>query len=448
MVHAVALGDAASHHRRSTVRISAMPHAAEESDELAEFLLALGRAQLNAGFPVDTVTNTLAAAAESYGFESADVAVLPGAVFLNLGPNNRGLFVTVNASLTRFDQSAAIANVARRATRGEVTAADGLAELERMPFLPERFPRWATILGYALVAAGFSLVYRYSLWDPVVAAVLGVVVGVSVQSTRSNQALNVLMAPLMGLVCGAAVFIVASKLGAGFHPLHVVVASLIILLPGAALTRATMEMASGHIIAGGSRLMWAVMQLALLAAGIVVGARLVGVTDLDPPSDHLAKLPIWVAFAAVGIYAVGQGLARNMPKGSIWIILLLLIGAQSILMVVSIHIGAVFGSAIAATAMLLAAIIVEQRGKSHLPAVSLFTPVFWLLVPGSVGLIGLANALNGEAEARGTEITAGANLLLESGSVIIAILVGMQVASLLGEAQIWRRQQTALGQDR
>ncbi len=422
-----------------------MPPTFEESEALAEFLLALGRAQLTAGFPVDTVTATLAEAVKSYGFESADVAVLPGAIFLNLGPHHRGLFVTVDVEFTRFDQSAAIANVARRAARGQVGAADGIAELKRVPSLPPRFPRWATIIGYAMVAGGFSLVFRYSFWDPIIAATLGVLVGVSVRSTRSNPALNVLMAPMMGTLCAAIVFLIAHFLGTGIRPLHVVVASLIILLPGAALTRATMEMASGHIISGGSRLMWALMQLALLAAGIVVGARLVGVSNLDPPSLHEARLPIWVALAAVVIYAIGQGLANNMPKGSIWIILLLLLGAQSILMIATIHVGAIFGSALAAAGMLLASIIVEQRGRSHLPAISLFTPVFWLLVPGSVGLIGLANALNGESESHGFEISVGANLMLESGAVILAILVGMQVASLLGEAQIWRRQQVALG---
>ncbi len=83
-----------------------------EPNEVAEFLLSLGRAQLNAGFPVDTVTSTLKSAAGQYGFPAADVSVFPGAVFLSLDRTHQTLFTAVNEEITRLDQSAAIADVA------------------------------------------------------------------------------------------------------------------------------------------------------------------------------------------------------------------------------------------------------------------------------------------------------------------------------------------------
>lgn len=409
------------------------------ADDVATFLLALGRSQLDAGFPVDTVTNTLRAAAHSYGFARPDVAVIPSAVFLNLDETHRGLFTAVSTSMSRLDQSTAIAAVARHAATGELDPVEGLAELERLPLLPPRFPYWATILGYGLVAAGFALVFRFDWWDPVIAGVLGMLVGVISRATRANSALNVLMTPLLGSVCSALAFLISNILGTNIRPVHIAVASLIVLLPGAALTRATMEMASGHIVSGSSRMLWSVMQMVLLAAGIVVGARIVGVESLDVVYTHHDRLPLWVAFFAVLIYAIGQGLANNMPKGSIWIVVLLLLGAQLLMVVGTAELGPVFASGVAATITLLAAIVFEERGRSHVPAISLFTPVFWLLVPGAVGVIGLANTLSGASDSHAFEIQSGTNLLLESGSVIIAILVGMQVASLVGEAGVWRR---------
>jgi hypothetical protein len=68
------------------------------------------------------------------------------------------------------------------------------------------------------------------------------------------------------------------------------------------------------------------------------------------------------------------------------------------------------------------------------------TPIFWLLVPGSVGVIGLVATVSGERGARDAEIVAGANLLVQAAAVIIAILIGMQVASLIGQARFWKSQ--------
>lgn len=411
-----------------------------EPNEVAEFLLSLGRAQLNAGFPVDTVTSTLKSAAGQYGFRAADVSVFPGAVFLSLDRTHQTLFTAVNEEITRLDQSAAIADVAYRAQQGRIEPQEGIDELERTPLLPSRFPYWATLLGYGLVAAGFALVFRFSWWDPLIAGVLGIFVGVCVRWSAPNPALNVLMTPLLGAACAAIIFVVTRPLGPDVRPIHIVAASLIVLLPGAALTQATMEMASGHIISGGSRMLWAGMQLLLLTAGIYVGAQLAGVGTIDIHPFRQDRLPIWVAFAAVALYAVGQGLVRNMPRGSLWIIFVLLIVAQGIVLVSVFTIGAVVGCGVAAMVTLLAAILAEQRGKSRLPAISLFTPIFWLLVPGSVGVIGLVATVSGERGARDAEIVAGANLLVQAAAVIIAILIGMQVASLIGQARFWKSQ--------
>ena len=197
------------------------------------------------------------------------------------------------------------------------------------------------------------------------------------------------MTPLLGAVCSAVIFTVTKPLGPDVRPIHIVAASLIVLLPGAALTQATMEMASGHIISGGSRMLWAGIQLLLLTSGIYVVSQLAGSGSIDIHPFRQDRLTIWVAFAAVAIYAVGQGLVRNMPRGSLWIIFVLLMVAQAIVLVSAFTIGAVVGCGLAAMVTLLAAILAEQRGKSRLPAISLFTPIFWLLVPGSVGWIGL-----------------------------------------------------------
>ena len=336
-----------------------------EPNEVAEFLLSLGRAQLNAGFPVDTVTSTLKSAAGQYGFRAADVSVFPGAVFLSLDRTHQTLFTAVNEEITRLDQSAAIADVAYRAQQGRIEPQEGIDELERTPLLPSRFPYWATLLGYGLVAAGFALVFRFSWWDPLIAGVLGIFVGVCVRWSAPNPALNVLMTPLLGAACAAIIFVVTRPLRPDVRPIHIVAASLIVLLPGAALTQATMEMASGHIISGGSRMLWAGMQLLLLTAGIYVGAQLAGVGTIDIHPFRQDRLPIWVAFAAVALTRWGRDWSETCHAGHCGSSSSCSSLPKASSLVSAFTIGAVVGCGVAAMVTLLAAILAEQRGKSR-----------------------------------------------------------------------------------
>ena len=47
---------------------------------------------------------------------------------------------------------------------------------------------------------------------------------------------------------------------------------------------------------------------------------------------------------------------------------------------------------------LFLAIVIQDRSKRGTPAFVLFSPVFWLLVPGSLGLVALTEAVTGASD--------------------------------------------------
>jgi uncharacterized membrane protein YjjB (DUF3815 family) len=239
------------------------------------------------------------------------------------------------------------------------------------------------------------------------------------------------------------------------QPLRVVVAPLITLIPGAALTRATQELASGHVVSGASRLIASIVQILILTFGILVGSLLARVSPYDLTDLTETQLPLWAAWIGAAVYAVGQALAFNEPRGALVPVVLLLLVAFSIQQVVSITLDAVIAAGLAATVALFLAIVIQDRGKREMPAFVLFSPVFWLLVPGSLGLVALTEALTGapddslpkaEGDVVGAAPTDGAGMptfsdisassegsvLLIFGASIIAITIGMQIASIAG----------------
>ena len=208
---------------------------------LEDFILALGRAQLAAGYPVDDVTTTLNAVARAYDRTDFGVFVLPNAVMVDDPVVGRARVIPEGNAPLRLDQAADVHDIAARARRGTLDLTQGTRELEELPAKPPRFAPWLSIVGYGLASAGFALVFRLSLWGVAMAAILGLFVGIMQAYTRTRPNLAPLVPPVAATLCSFAVFGFASLIDQEVQPLRVVVAPLITLIPGAALTRATQE---------------------------------------------------------------------------------------------------------------------------------------------------------------------------------------------------------------
>lgn len=428
--------------------------------ELEEFILALGRAELAAGYPVDDVTSSLNAVARAHGHSDFGIFVLPNAVLVDDPVAGRARVIPEGSHNLRLDQAAEVHDIARRARHRELDLEEGTRELEELPKRPPRFPPWASVLGYGIASAGFALVFRVSPWGVLMAAVGGLFVGILMALTRNRPDLAPLVPPVAATVCAFVVFGFGSLLDQDVQPLRVVAAPLITLIPGAAITRATQELASGHVVSGASRLVASLVQILVLTFGVLVGALLASVSPYDLGDLTEQRLPLGVAWIGAAVYAVGQALAFNEPRGAVIPVVFLLLIAFSVQQLVTWLLDPVVAAGIAATVALFLAIVIQDRGKRQTPAFVLFSPVFWLLVPGSLGLVALTEAVTGSADDPtdpsstnaadpATPITppsftdslpsfedlnldSNSSVLLVFAASIIAITIGMQIASVIG----------------
>jgi uncharacterized membrane protein YjjB (DUF3815 family) len=67
------------------------------------------------------------------------------------------------------------------------------------------------------------------------------------------------------------------------------------------------------------------------------------------------------------------------------------------------------------------------RQRTGPPALVSFLPAFWLLVPGALGLIGVANVLEGDLGATSTIITTVATML----AIALGVLLGLAMSGSL-----------------
>ena len=176
-------------------------------------------------------------------------------------------------------------------------------------------------------------------------------------------------------------------------------------------------------MSGSSRLVAGVMQLALLAFGIIAGIQAVGASFSSVFSGSENLLGDWAPWVGVLVFACGAVVANSAPRRSFPGLLLVLYAAWAGQVLGNAVFGGYVSAFVGALVMTPVAAWVS-RLPSAMPPHASFLPGFWLLVPGALGLIGLAQ-LAGDAGAAGT-----ADLVATVVS-LFAVAVGILCGSIL-----------------
>jgi uncharacterized membrane protein YjjP (DUF1212 family) len=358
----------------------AAPEPAAETD-IADFLVALGEAMVDAGDPVTHVRASLERVALALGAVGTEVVVLATA-----------LFVSVPGSTSTHTAVASAGGRPLRLGPG------------RRPLPPRRRRR-----------GGIALILRGSWVDVAVATGLGLLVGVvEVAVRRFAPSFGVFLPVAAAFGVALAVFLLVDVLPE-LSVTTPLIAPLVIFLPGALLTTAVIELSTGQMISGSGRLSAGVMRLVLLAAGIVGAAAVAGVPTVSVTQLAADPVPAWAPWIGVVLFGVGVVVHEcARPRSAAWIILVLYVAyaAQVLsgLLLGGLVLGGVLSAFVGALVMTPVAVW-AARHPSGPPALVSFMPAFWLLVPGALGLLGLTKYL-GEDRVYGAAslTTAGATM--------------------------------------
>jgi uncharacterized membrane protein YjjP (DUF1212 family) len=356
-----------------------------------EFVTELGASMIQAGTAVSDVQESLLLVAEGLGLADPDILVLPTAVLMQVGNGSRARsrMSSFHRSDLRLDQISTLDELTRHAEYGQVAADEGLVRLRAIGTTPPPMPAWARVIGMGVLSTGFALVLQPTRIGLVVAFLLGLVVGLLrvVDLARLQIALPVLATFGVSIV----VFEVSAHYG-GENPVRMLIPPLVLFLPGAALTTGTMELAAGDTVSGASRLVEGVVNLLLLAFGIVAAAQVVHLPEADLVDHPIERLGWITPLIGLVVITLGHLLHNCAPRrwiGWIFVVSCVAFAAQAVgAQLVSPELSGFFG----AVAMTPLIIWLSDRPDGP-PKMTLFLPAFWLLVPGATGLIGITQAV-------------------------------------------------------
>jgi uncharacterized membrane protein YjjP (DUF1212 family) len=287
--------------------------------------------------------------------------------------------------------------------------------------------RLLTIGAFGLAAAAVAGLLRTAWIDVSVAAGIGLLIGwlAVLSNTR----------PHLAAAFEAVAALVATGLATAFAhfvtPLSVqtvIVAALIVLMPGLSLTTAVSELASNQLVTGTTRFAGAMTVLLKLTFGSVAASQLMLAIGWTPLPGTLEVLPPWVELvamvAAAGSFAVLFRASRpDIP---------LVMGAAILGYVLTrlgsgwlgpVATGTFAGSVFFSSLVMSALSNVYGRWKRR-PGQLIRVPGIMLLVPGSVGFRALTFVME-------RDYAVGFDTLVAVLSAILALVAGLLFGALL-----------------
>lgn len=217
--------------------------------------------------------------------------------------------------------------IAEDVLEGRSDARAGLDALRAMDHAPDAYNRLQTVFAFGLASASVTGLMQRTGWaDLVTAAALGIMIGLIAIYGQGHQR----WADAHEAIAAFVVTLIATAVASFVAPLSlqgVIIAALIVLMPGLTLTTAVSELTSKQLSSGTARFAGALTTLLKLTFGAVAAAHIVNVLGWTLLSNSNAPvLPSWMPWltllAGSFSFAILFKAARRdilLVMGSVWL---------------------------------------------------------------------------------------------------------------------------------
>ncbi|MBK6845824.1 MAG: threonine/serine exporter family protein [Gemmatimonadetes bacterium] len=363
--------------------------------------------------------------ARRLGF-TADCTATATAIFITLAKEGRRWteVIRVHASSPDLTRAVALHRVLERVARNEITPRDAAERLTTLLAWRSKSSIVLDTLASALLSASAALLLRADLTELGLVALLGALVGAVLHLVAGRESLVPLATVLLAAIASGAAFGFDRLNIADIRPVPVLVASLVILLPGWRLTVSMSELAQGHWTAGSGRFLAGVVTLLLLIVGVVVGQQAVA-SDVKARLilPAATNLPAWVRILSPLVAGLAMThLFNARRKDALWITLICVITSLAAFGGGK-WLGSNAGAFVGAFTATAASILLARRLR--LPYAVLQQPATVLLVPGTIGFLSF-----------GSLVDQNVNRAIQTGFMMLMVALTLSIGALLARVAL------------
>ena len=312
--------------------------------------------------------------------------------------------------------------IAEEVMAGRLGVAEGHAALRALGRHVSRRGNLMQVLAFGLAAASVGGLLRLPWLDIGSAGLIGLVIGSLEVLSRRRPRLREAGDAIAAMVAGGIAILVASFVG----PLNlntVVIASLIVLMPGMALTNAVNELTSQHLVSGTARFAGAVSTMLKLTVGTMIALTVAQLLDIEPQVRASRPQPDWVEWGALILAAYAFAVLFRADRRDYLTVMLAAAGGY----LISRLAGNAWGSPIG---IFLSALVLTAAGNGYArwakrPGAVVRVPGIILMVPGSASVRSLITSMQQQ------DLGAGQDAALAVLNILLSLIAGLLFGNLL-----------------
>ncbi|SDQ89308.1 threonine/serine exporter family protein [Pseudoxanthomonas sp. CF125] len=316
--------------------------------------------------------------------------------------------------------------IAEAVAGGAMSIAQGHTALRALDRKPS--PRWRAtqLLAFALASGAVAGLWRLPWLDIATATFIGLLIGVQALLNERRPRLKEASDAVSALMAGMVAVLVSNFI----QPLNlnsVIIASLVVLLPGMTLTNAVNELTSQHLVSGTARFAGAIATILKLTVGTLIALTLAQLLGLYPEVRALRPQPEWVEWTSLVLAAYAFAVlfkAHRRDYG--WVMAAAICGY-----LISRYAGQAWGTEVG---IFLSALVLTAAGNvfarwANKPGAIIRVPGIIMLVPGSNSLRGVLSLVQQQ------DLAVGNSALLTVINIVMALIAGLLFGNLLVPAR-------------
>jgi uncharacterized membrane protein YjjP (DUF1212 family) len=359
----------------------------EEYLERVKFLVQFGKCLHSVGAPAHTLEASMNSLSERLGMKGSFVA-LPTAIFCSFRFLDEDIarIIRIEPSGINLGMLSQVDQIGQDVINKKINFVEGLRKLEEIFDKPDNSAGWLRVLCFCITSAGILSLLGGSWGDLLASALVGAIIGFISLSKHLGVVAQLYEAVMAIVATGLAYTL--SQFSSDINVSMVILASLIMFVPGLYITIAIAEIATQNLTSGTSRLMGGFMILLKLAFGVYIGTQMASLFIIRGENFSFGQIPWWIVFLSVPLTSfMSTVIFKAQWQDAKWITLAGCFG-YTLSKVATLFLGAEMGLFIGGMGVGMGAnVFARVLGK---PSSIFQFPGLILLVPGSVGYRGLS----------------------------------------------------------
>lgn len=243
----------------------------ERKDRIFDLVMRAGEILLHNGAEIFRVGQTMEIIAKAYGVKSVDIYAVSNGIFCTM--NIDGFFFSTQIKEVPIDtvhlgRVAEVNSLSRAIVAGKYTMDEAMDELERIAIIPYATNR-GRIFFAGVGSAAFGYLLGGSAYDSVVSFICGILLYCFIIFAEKHKFPKVIKIAI-GSAWVTFISILLFSLGLGDSLDHIIIGSIICLVPGVSLTTSVRDFFNGDYLSGTIHLVDTLLVATSISAGVSV----------------------------------------------------------------------------------------------------------------------------------------------------------------------------------